>query len=71
MVGRRTRSKSRATGRGGHGLEVDDDTLAEALDLATHYLPTAAAPGNILRVLELVRDASSREARPRRSTRRR
>ena len=45
---------------GGHGLEVDDDTLAEALDLATHYLPTAAAPGNILRVLELVRDRIER-----------
>ena len=45
---------------GGHGLEVDDDTLAEALDLATHYLPTAAAPGNLLRVLELVRDRIER-----------
>ncbi len=44
----------------GHGLEVDDDTLAEALDLATHYLPTAAAPGNLLRVLELVRDRIER-----------
>ena len=44
----------------GHELEVDDDTLAEALDLATHYLPTAAAPGNVLRVLELVRDRIER-----------
>ncbi len=37
-------------------LEVDDDTLAEALDLASHYLPATAAPGNLLRLLELVRD---------------
>ena len=43
-----------------HGVEVDDDTLEEALDLATHYLPAAAAPGNVLRVLELVRDRVSR-----------
>ena len=41
-------------------LEVDDETLAEALDLATHYLPAAAAPGNVLRVLELVRDRIAR-----------
>jgi hypothetical protein len=26
-------------------LDVDDETLAEALDLATHYLPAAASPG--------------------------
>jgi len=39
-----------------HELEVDDETLDEAIDLATHYLPAAAAPGNVLRVLELVRD---------------
>ena len=43
-----------------HDVEVDDDTLEEALDLATHYLPAAAAPGNVLRVLELVRDRVSR-----------
>ena len=41
-------------------LDVDDETLAEALDLATHYLPAAAAPGNVLRVLELVRDRIAR-----------
>ena len=41
-------------------LEVDDETLAEALDLATHYLPAAASPGNVLRVLELVRDRIAR-----------
>ena len=41
-------------------LDVDDETLAEALDLATHYLPAAAAPGNLLRVLELVRDRIAR-----------
>jgi ATP-dependent Clp protease ATP-binding subunit ClpC len=45
---------------GHHGLDVGDDTLAEALDLATHYLPAAAAPGNVLRVLELVRDRIAR-----------
>ena len=37
-------------------VKVDDDTLAEALDLATHYLPATAAPGNVLRLLELTRD---------------
>jgi ATP-dependent Clp protease ATP-binding subunit ClpC len=37
------------------GLPVEDATLAEALDLATHYLPATASPGNLLRVLELVR----------------
>ena len=41
-------------------LDVDDETLAEALDLATHYLPAAASPGNVLRVLELVRDRIAR-----------
>ena len=43
-----------------HGVDVDEETLAEALDLATHYLPAAAAPGNLLRVLELVRDRVAR-----------
>ncbi len=28
-----------------HDLDVDDETLAEALDLATHYLPAAACSG--------------------------
>ena len=37
-----------------YGVDVDDDTLAESLDLATHYLPGTAAPGNLLRLLELV-----------------
>ena len=41
-------------------LDVDGETLAEALDLATHYLPAAASPGNVLRVLELVRDRIAR-----------
>ena len=41
-------------------LDVDDETLAEAFDLATHYLPAAASPGNVLRVLELVRDRIAR-----------
>ena len=45
---------------GHHGLDVDDETLAEALDLASHYLAAAASPGNVLRVLELVRDRISR-----------
>ncbi|HET9507176.1 MAG TPA: AAA family ATPase [Gaiellaceae bacterium] len=43
-----------------NGIEVDDETLAEALDLATHYLPATASPGNLLRVLELVRDRVER-----------
>ena len=43
-----------------HELEVDEETLAEALDLASHYLAAAASPGNLLRVLELVRDRISR-----------
>ena len=41
-------------------LDVDDETLAEAFDLATHYLPAAASPGNVLRVLQLVRDRIAR-----------
>ena len=45
---------------GHNGLEVDDETLAEALDLASHYLAAAASPGNVLRVLELVRDRIAR-----------
>ena len=45
---------------GHHGLEVEDETLAEALDLASHYLAAAASPGNVLRVLELVRDRIAR-----------
>ena len=48
---------------GDNGLDVDDETLAEALDLATHYLPATAAPGNLLRVLELVRDRIDRGRR--------
>jgi ATP-dependent Clp protease ATP-binding subunit ClpC len=42
------------------GVDVDDDTLAESLDLATHYLPGTAAPGNLLRLLELVLDRVTR-----------
>ena len=34
-------------------LAVPRETLREALDLATHYLPGTAAPGNVLRLLEL------------------
>jgi ATP-dependent Clp protease ATP-binding subunit ClpC len=34
-------------------LDVPTETLREALDLATHYLPGTAAPGNVLRLLEL------------------
>jgi ATP-dependent Clp protease ATP-binding subunit ClpC len=36
-----------------HEVEVDDETLREALDLASHYLPGTSAPGNLLRLLEL------------------
>ena len=43
-----------------NGLAVEDATLAEALDLATHYLPATASPGNLLRMLELVRDRVER-----------
>ena len=34
-----------------YGADVDANTLAEALDLATHYLPGTAAPGSLLRLL--------------------
>ena len=47
-----------------NGIAVDDETLAEALDLATHYLPATASPGNLLRVLELVRDRVERGVAP-------
>jgi ATP-dependent Clp protease ATP-binding subunit ClpC len=43
-----------------NGMEIDAETRAEALDLATHYLPTTAAPGNVLRLLELVGDRVER-----------
>jgi ATP-dependent Clp protease ATP-binding subunit ClpC len=43
-----------------HDVEVDDETLAEALDMASHYLPATASPGNLLRLLELVRDRVTR-----------
>ncbi|HEX4929835.1 MAG TPA: AAA family ATPase, partial [Gaiellaceae bacterium] len=45
---------------GHNGLVVEDETLAEALDLASHYLAASASPGNVLRVLELVRDRIAR-----------
>ena len=45
-----------------HDVVVDDDTLEEALDLAAHYLPATASPGNLLRLLELVRDRVARGA---------
>ena len=41
-------------------VDVDDDTLAEALDLAAHYLPATASPGNLLRLLELVSERVAR-----------
>jgi ATP-dependent Clp protease ATP-binding subunit ClpC len=43
-----------------YGVGVDEDTLEEALDLATHYLPGTAAPGNLLRLLELVLERVTR-----------
>ena len=43
-----------------YGVDVDENTLAESLDLATHYLPGTAAPGNLLRLLELVLDRVTR-----------
>jgi ATP-dependent Clp protease ATP-binding subunit ClpC len=44
------------------GIEVDDETLPEALDLASHYLPGIAAPGNLIRVLELAAERTRRRA---------
>jgi ATP-dependent Clp protease ATP-binding subunit ClpC len=41
-------------------LEVNEETLAEALDLASHYLPATAPPGSLVRLLELVRDRIAR-----------
>jgi ATP-dependent Clp protease ATP-binding subunit ClpC len=43
-----------------YGVDVSDETLAESLDLATHYLPGTAAPGNVLRLLELVLERVTR-----------
>ena len=44
------------------GVVVSDETLAEAYELADHYLPGLAAPGNVLRLL---RSAAARTARTR------
>ncbi len=43
-----------------YGVDVTAETLAESLDLATHYLPGTAAPGNVLRLLELVLERVTR-----------
>jgi ATP-dependent Clp protease ATP-binding subunit ClpC len=43
-----------------YGVDVDEETLAESLDLATHYLPGTTAPGNLLQLLELVLDRVTR-----------
>jgi ATP-dependent Clp protease ATP-binding subunit ClpC len=58
-----TNDEALSVGRGwaqDNGVDVDAGTLAEALDLASHYLPATAAPGNLLRLLELVRDRMNR-----------
>ena len=58
-----TDDETLAVGRGwanDNEVDVDAKTLAEALDLATHYLPATAAPGNLLRLLGLVRDRIDR-----------
>jgi ATP-dependent Clp protease ATP-binding subunit ClpC len=34
------------------GVDVDDETVADAFDLAEHYLPTLAPPGGPLRLLK-------------------
>jgi ATP-dependent Clp protease ATP-binding subunit ClpC len=47
-----------------YGVDVTDETLAESLDLATHYLPGTAAPGNVLRLLELVLERVTRGLAP-------
>ena len=57
---RRTRSRSRAAGRGTTTSRSTTRRCAEALDMASHYLPATASPGNLLRLLELVRDRVAR-----------
>jgi ATP-dependent Clp protease ATP-binding subunit ClpC len=37
----------------GREASVSEETLRESLDLASHYLPGTAAPGNLIRLLEL------------------
>ena len=37
------------------GAQVDDDTIAEAYDLAEHYIARVAAPGRLLRLLSTAR----------------
>jgi ATP-dependent Clp protease ATP-binding subunit ClpC len=34
------------------GVDADDETIEDALDLAEHYLAAVAAPGNVLRLLK-------------------
>ena len=58
-----TTEETLTVGRGwadDNSVDVDAGTLAEALDLASHYLPATAAPGSLLRLLELVRDRIER-----------
>ena len=42
------------------GIEVADETIREALDLASHYLPGLAAPGSLIRILELAAERAER-----------
>ena len=43
-----------------HDVEIDDATLREALDFAEHYLSGLAAPGNLLRLLEMSSQLAAR-----------
>ena len=42
------------------GVGVADGTIREALDLASHYLPGIAAPGSLIRILELAAERADR-----------
>ena len=42
-------------------IEIDEATLREAADFAEHYLPGLAAPGNLLRLLDMSGQRAARE----------
>ena len=42
-------------------VEIDEATLREAADFAEHYLPGLAAPGNLLRLLDMSGQRAARE----------
>ena len=47
----------------GHGVAVSAETLRETLDLGSHYLPGTAAPGSLIRLLELTAERNRRVGR--------